>query len=199
MPGARRRRVGLLGGSFDPPHAGHLWMARRAHALWSLDEVWLVPAHHPPHKDADRQTPFAQRAALARVLVESSGEDWLRVDAIEAERPGPSYSLDTVRALKARHGATQRFALILGADSLADLDGWHEPAQLCAEVELLVLAREGSPTPARWPHRLAAGETHPAQSRVIRGCLAAGRETPWLPAAVAAAARRAGLYRKEAP
>jgi len=176
-------------------------MARRARAYWSLDEIWLLPAHRPPHKDAEVQTAYVQRAALTRVL--AAEEPWLRVEEIEAARPGPSYTLDTVRALKVREGEPVRFFLILGADSLADLDSWHEPAQLCAEVELLVLAREGSETPARWPHRLASGQTHPARSRVIRDCLAAGRPAPWLPPAVAEAAARAGLYRgpetKEAP
>ena len=188
---AAPERVGLLGGSFDPPHLGHLWMAREARRHWQLDAVWLLPAFQPPHKDV--RAPYADRAAMARLL--ASAEPWLQVDESEAARGGASYTLDTVRALKARHGGALRFSLILGADSLAELESWHEPAALCAEIELLVLARAGwAPADLPWPHRLATGALHPAQSRVIRACLAAGRPTPWLPPSVAAYILRAGLY-----
>jgi nicotinate-nucleotide adenylyltransferase len=186
------QRVGLLGGSFDPPHLGHLWMAREARRQWQLDAVWLLPAFQPPHKEP--VAPYADRAAMARLL--AAAESWLQVDESEAARGGASYTLDTVRSLKAQHGEALQFSLILGADSLAELASWHEPEQLCAELELLVLARAGT-VPARlpWPHRLAAGALHPAQSRVIRACVAAGRPTPWLPPAVAAYIAQAGLYR----
>jgi len=187
------QRVGLLGGSFDPPHLGHLWMAREARRHWQLDAVWLLPAFQPPHKAV--VAPYADRAAMARLL--AAAEPWLEVDESEAARGGASYTLDTVRALKARHGPALQFALILGADSLAELASWHEPEQLCAEIELLVLAREGAaPAASRWPHRLAASGLHPAQSRLIRACLAAGRPTPWLPPNVAAYIAQAGLYRR---
>jgi nicotinate-nucleotide adenylyltransferase len=192
MAAGAPQRVGLLGGSFDPPHRGHLWMAREARRHWQLDAVWLLPAYEPPHKTV--VAPYPDRAAMARLL--AAAEPWLAVDESEAARGGVSYMLDTVRALKLQHGPARQFFLILGADSLAELETWHEPAALCAEIELLVLARAGAPPPASpWPHRLAAGAMHPAQSRRIRSCLAAGRPTPWLPPAVAAYIARAGLYR----
>lgn len=194
MSAPARERVGLLGGSFDPPHEGHLWLARRARTLWGLDAVWLLPAFEPPHKAREQVSPYPQRAAMARLL--AAAESWLRVEEIEAERGGPSYTLDTVRALKARDGARCTFYLVIGADSLAELDSWHEPAQLCAEIELLVVARPGQTPPARWPHRLGEGETHPAQSRAIRAAIAAGEPAPWLTPPVAAYIERAGLYRR---
>lgn len=194
MSAPARERVGLLGGSFDPPHAGHLWLARRARLLWQLDAVWLLPAFKPPHKALDSLSPYPQRAAMAELLADE--EPWLRVEAIEAQRAGPSYTLDTVRALKARDGARREFFLVLGEDSLAELDSWHEPAQLCAEIELLVVARPGWTPLGRWPHRLGEGETHPAQSRAIRAAIAAGESAPWLTPAVAAYIERAGLYRR---
>lgn len=194
MGAPARERVGLLGGSFDPPHAGHLWLARRARSLWQLDGVWLLPAFEPPHKAREQVSPYPQRMAMAHLLAEA--EPWLRVEEIEAERGGPSYTLDTVRALKARDGARREFFLVLGEDSLAELDGWHEPAQLCAEIELLVVARPGWTPAKRWPHRLGAGETHPAQSRAIRAAIAAGEPAPWLTPAVAAYIERTGLYRR---
>ncbi|MBM4116273.1 nicotinate (nicotinamide) nucleotide adenylyltransferase [bacterium] len=195
MSAPARERVGLLGGSFDPPHEGHLWLARRARALWQLDAVWLLPAYQPPHKTPTAVSPYPQRAAMARLL--AAAEPWLRLEDIEAERGGPSYTLDTVRALKARDGARCHFFLILGADALAELHSWREPAQLCAEIELLVVARPGETPAAAWPHRLGSGETHPAQSRTIRAAIAAGRPAPWLPPAVAAYIERAGLYRPQ--
>jgi len=194
MGAPARERVGLLGGSFDPPHEGHLWLARRARSLWQLDAIWLLPAFQPPHKVQESLSPYSQRAAMAQLLAE--GEPWLRVETIEAERGGPSYTLDTVRALKARDGARREFFLVLGEDSLAELDSWHEPAQLCAEIELLVVARAGWTPAGRWPHRLGEGETHPAQSRSIRAAIAAGQPAAWLTPAVAAYIERTGLYRR---
>ncbi|MBN2171530.1 MAG: nicotinate (nicotinamide) nucleotide adenylyltransferase [Candidatus Krumholzibacteriota bacterium] len=193
---ARRRRVGLLGGSFDPPHTGHLWMARRARDRLDLDEVWLLPAYQPPHKGADGLSPWRLRREMAALL--AAEEPWLRVEPIEGERGGVSYTVDTVRDLQARHGEAIAFVLIIGEDSLRDVEGWKDPDALFAAVEVAVLARAGCAAATGRPCRLLAGETHPAQSRRIRAAVAAGEPPPWLTPEVAAYIERHGLYRRRA-
>lgn len=192
MDGGRQRSVGLLGGSFDPPHEGHLWMARRARDVWQLDEVWLLPAFRPPHKDSRRQTDYRHRAAMAALL--AGEEPWLLLCEIEKERGGTSYTLDTLRALKRRHGDGTAFHLIIGGDSLAELDTWRDPEEICNEARLLVLAREGSVDPGRFPCEIDRAEQHPAQSRLIRAAIEQGGSAGWLTPPVAAYIAREGLY-----
>lgn len=194
---ANRPRIGLLGGSFDPPHAGHLWMARRARGRWRLDGIWLLPAWRPPHKQSEAMTAYEHRAAMTALLAEE--EPWLELCEVERQR-GTRYSLDTVRALKADHGETLDFHLIIGGDSLADLEHWHLPWQLVREVPLLVLAREGSAPDSPFPHEIDTGALHAAQSRRIRADLAAGRDPgAWLTAGVRTYIEREGLYGPSAP
>jgi nicotinate-nucleotide adenylyltransferase len=191
-----QRRVGLLGGSFDPPHAGHLWMARRAREIWTLDEIWLLPAFLPPHKNPADQADYRHRAFMAALLAER--ESWLRLCELERERGGPSYTLDTVLELKARHGASCEFHLILGGDSLADLPSWHEPERLSRELPLLVLARAGFEDSRAYPCVIDRGEMHPAQSRLIRARVADDEPTDWLDDRVRDYIREQGLYRPAA-
>ena len=185
------RRIGLLGGSFDPPHLGHLWMARRAREQASLDEVWLLPAWRAPHKDPTRQSDFSIRLELARLL--AAEDEFLLVAEVERDLGGTSYTVDTVRHLKRAHPDC-KFHLIIGGDSLADLAGWKDPAGLCAELELVVLAREGFETKSDLPCTIFSGETHPAQSRLIRADIAAGLEGRWLNEALAKRIASLGLY-----
>ena len=187
-----RPRIGLLGGRFDPPHAGHLWMARRARRRWLLDQIWLLPTWRPPHKEASAMTSYLHRAAMTALL--AAEEPWLELCEVEKER-GTRFSLDTVRALKAEHGDTLHFHLIIGGDSLADLDQWHEPWQLVREVSLLVLAREGSGQSSPYPHEIDTGAMHAAQSRRIRSELAGERDAgAWLTDSVKNYIRQEGLY-----
>lgn len=193
MTGGRPEKVGLLGGSFDPPHEGHLWMARRARELWALDAVWLLPAWRPPHKASEAITPYVHRAAMTTLL--AAAEPWLSVCELERERGGPSYTLDTILDLKAAHGDSIEFHLILGGDSLDELDSWRQPERLCREVSVLVLAREGFRDEGIHPCRVDRGQLHPAESRRIRADFAAGGRPRWLTAPVADYIHRAGLYR----
>ncbi len=171
-------------------------MAQRARRVWNLDEIWLLPAFLPPHKNPAGMSDYRHRARMADLLAET--EPWLRLCELEKERGGPSYTLDTVLVLKARHASTIQFHLIIGADSLADLASWHEPARLCGELPLLVLAREGFQDPQEFPCAIDRGEMHPAQSRVIRGDIAAGKQASWLSKALSDYIRDEGLYRASA-
>jgi nicotinate-nucleotide adenylyltransferase len=134
-------RVGIFGGTFDPIHYGHLIVAEQAREQAGLDRVWFVPSARPPHK-ADRVvTPFDRRAEMLTLAL-AGHEDKFRVETIERDRPGLSYTADTLDALAQAHPDTEWF-LILGADSVHDLPGWHEPLRIIDRATVLAACRPG--------------------------------------------------------
>ena len=138
-------RVGLLGGTFDPIHLGHLEAAAAALECARLDEVLLVPAGKPPHKRATRAS-AADRLEMCRRAV--AGRPGLGVWDWESLRSGPSYSVDTLRAFREGRPADERF-LILGWDAARDLRSWRSPEEVLRLARLVVVGRPGldSPTP----------------------------------------------------
>lgn len=136
------RRLGVLGGTFDPVHVGHLVAAVNARHELSLDKVLLVVANEPWQKVASRPvTPAAQRLALVEAAVE--GVDGLEASGLEIERGGPSYTADTVAELEARWPGTE-LNLIVGADAAAGLDGWERLEEVRSKVVLVVVNRPGT-------------------------------------------------------
>lgn len=133
-------RVGLYGGSFNPIHLGHLRTAIEVREQAGLEAVWLMPAHQPPHKDPARIdiAPAESRLAMVRAAIE--GVDGLRAEAIELERSGPSYSIETVELLRARHPGRE-FALILGFDAFCEIHTWHRWKSLLADCDFIVTTR----------------------------------------------------------
>lgn len=131
-------RIGLLGGSFDPVHYGHLLLAECCREQARLDEVWFMPAAQSPHKRSHLPAPAAARLAMLELA--TGGEPAFRVCRHELDRGGLSYTVDTLTALGAeRPEAT--FALLLGADALDDFPRWREPARIAALAELIVVCR----------------------------------------------------------
>jgi nicotinate-nucleotide adenylyltransferase len=197
-------RVGWLGGSFDPVHAGHLHIARGAADALRLERVLLVPAERPPHKRERILAPGADRLALLHVACRADPR--LQPCDVELRRGGVSWSIDTARALLAAHPGALLFAIV-GADTLADLPTWREAAELLRLVTFCPVARAGQdPEPAPLlplagpepvarirAHVLRLPE-HPASSTAVRKALRAGRDTPWLPEGVLDEIRRRGLY-----
>lgn len=136
-------RIGIFGGTFDPVHYGHLIVAEQAREQAELDQVWFVLSARPPHK-ADRPiTPFDARAEMLALGL-AGQEDKFRIETIERDRPGLSYTADTLDALHQAHPTTDWF-LLLGADSVKDLPTWHEPRRVVAQATVLVAARPGFP------------------------------------------------------
>jgi nicotinate-nucleotide adenylyltransferase len=133
-------RVGLFGGTFDPVHFGHLIMAEQCREQGNLDQVWFVLAPRPPHKTEQAITRFDQRAEMLQLAV--AGHPSFRVEEIENELDGPSYTVRTVAELCRRHPDVE-FWLLLGSDTLRDLPTWRDPEALLAQVGLLVSARPG--------------------------------------------------------
>ena len=140
------RRVGVLGGTFDPPHIGHLWLAALAAGGLDLDRVLFMPAAQPPHKGGRVITPATDRLLMTRLAIHP--DPWFELCAIEMERPGPSYTIDSVIELERLYPGAQLF-LVMAADSLAQIDTWREPDRLLERIEWAVGPRPGSPQPDR--------------------------------------------------
>src|SRR5436190_8639731 len=117
-------RIGIFGGTFDPVHLGHLILAEQAREQGRLDEVWFVPAPRPPQKDDRAVTRFDVRVEMLALAL--AGQPAFRIDEVEKDRAGPSYTSDTLDVLYARHPG-HSFFLLVGGDSLADLPGWRNP------------------------------------------------------------------------
>jgi nicotinate-nucleotide adenylyltransferase len=133
-------RVGILGGTFNPPHLGHLRCARQAHAELSLDRVVMVVAAVPPHKEVPEDPGVEHRLAMCRLVADA--EPWLEVSDAEARRAGPSYTITTLREIDARR-PDDELTLIVGGDMALSLPTWHEPGAILGLAELAVAERSG--------------------------------------------------------
>ncbi len=142
----RPRRVGVLGGTFDPPHIGHLWLASLAVDALNLDSVLFMPAAQPPHKGGLIVSRPSDRLLMTRLAINPNPT--FELSGLEMERPGPSYTIDSVAELKRLH-PDSRLLLIMAADSLAQVDTWREPDRLLDEIEWAVGPRPGSALPDR--------------------------------------------------
>jgi nicotinate-nucleotide adenylyltransferase len=184
----RAQRIGILGGTFDPPHVGHLWLATLAADAMGLERVLFMPAAQPPHKQGRVITSAANRLLMTRLAIGS--ESLFELSLIEMERSGPSFTVDSVEELRVLYEGATLF-LVMAADSLAQIDGWHEPDRLLSLVEWVVGPRPGIELPDRAALEerfgAAAGRIHlvdgPAldiSSSEIRDRVAAGRAIRYL-------------------
>jgi nicotinate-nucleotide adenylyltransferase len=189
--------VGLCGGTFDPPHLGHLVLADQcAHAL-ALDEVDFVLAYRPPHKEGRRVTDFDLRRRM--LAAATAGNPGFRVLTLEREREGPSYTVETLRALRAARPA-DRFWLLLGEDSLDEIPTWREPGEIARLARVAVYHRIGAvgtvPEAFRGRVDFVPGPRLEVASTWIRAQVLAGRPVRYLIApAVAELIESEGLYR----
>ncbi len=204
--------VGMLGGTFDPVHAGHHALARVALDQRGLDRSLFVPAGRPPHKRGRPITSAEDRLSMVELAI--AGEPRFAVSRIEIDRPGPSYTADTAEALLADRQNGDRpleLTVILSAESFADLPSWHEPARLLKLVRIAVAPRPGHPppTPAWLARRLPGfaeridvleGPHLDISASDIRGRVATGRPIAGLvPPAVGDYIEAHHLYREPPP
>ena len=161
--------IGVLGGTFDPIHLGHLRAAEEVREAERLDEVRFVPAAVPPHKDGRGLTPATHRIRMVELAI--ANVPGFRVSRLEVDRPGPSYSVDTLRALRTEVGSDARIVFVVGWDAFADLHTWKEHASIFALCDVVVVTRP--PSSAALSHEqipLAAREAfwYDSSSEVFR-------------------------------
>lgn len=172
------RSAGLFGGSFDPPHLAHLALARCALEQLALDELVWLPARQSPHKGGRLPASGADRVAMLQRLVE--GEPRFSIDDRELHRAGPSFTIDTLRALHAGRPDT-RWWLVIGQDQYARFDTWHDWRGIVALAGLAVAARDGDPVHAapglagvEHERRIVQMPPHPHSATAVRERAAAG-------------------------
>ena len=202
----RPRRIGILGGTFDPPHVGHLWLASLAADSIGLDRVLFMPAAQPPHKDHEGISSAADRLLMTRLAI--SGDDALELTLIEMERDGPSYTIDSVVELRRLYGDDAELFLVMAADSLAQIDMWRQPDELLERIEFVVGPRPGAALPDRSSLEsrfgakadrihLLTGPSLDVGSTQIRERVAAGHTIRYLvPRGVEELIADRGLYRR---
>lgn len=132
-------KVGFLGGTFDPVHSGHLALGRGVVRELDLDTLYLVPAPSPPHKRGQLLTDFRHRVAMLRLAI--VGDPCLKVSEIEAERSGPSYTIDTLSQFRQQLGPEADFFFIMGLDSFVEINTWKSYKELLIAASFVVIDR----------------------------------------------------------
>ena len=186
----------MYGGTFDPPHNAHLDIARTALAHARLDRVVFVVAANPPHKPRGEITDAEDRLAMVEAAIRE--EPRFETSRLEIDRPGPSYTADTLRQLGAYYNGAALF-LILGYDSLLDLPKWHAPRAILDRARLLVIPRPGETKPPppvlEGEYEVLPFEERDISSTEIRTRIEHGRPLDALvPGAVRHVIENRGLY-----
>jgi nicotinate-nucleotide adenylyltransferase len=196
-------RIGVFGGAFDPVHTGHLILAEQGREQGRLDQVWFVPAARHPFKAESTAAPFDRRVEMLNLAI--AGHAAFRVDEIEKNRPGLSYTADTLDDLQRQHPDDELF-LLVGSDALPDLPKWHAPQRIVRAATLVVMERPGFPMLSVEELQVAIGEPLQLQkvdvplidlsSRDIRKRVSQGRSIRYmLPRAVEVYIGEKRLYR----
>ncbi|HUC04262.1 MAG TPA: nicotinate (nicotinamide) nucleotide adenylyltransferase [Acidimicrobiales bacterium] len=197
----RPERIGIFGGTFDPPHRGHDAAARAVVRALDLDRLLLVVANDPWQKSPTRElTPAAERLAMTGALAQTIPR--AEASAMEIDRGGPSYTVDTVEALATEaaraHRAPPELFVVVGEDLVSQLDSWERVEDLRQEVTLVVVSRPGSTSwadPPGWRTRRVVGPQVDVSSSDLRQALARGASVADLvPERVIRCIGRRGLY-----
>ena len=132
-------KIGIMGGTFDPIHNGHLLLGRQAHQEYGLDEIWFMPSGDPPHKKDHPITDAVARCDMVRLAI--AGEPAFRLSEFEVRRPGNTYTSETLQLLAEKY-PHHTFFFIAGADSIYEIEQWNRPELVMARTVFLVAARE---------------------------------------------------------
>ena len=186
------KRIGILGGTFNPPHIGHLIIANEIKYALELDEVRLIPTASPPHKAADKDVTAHQRLHMVELAVE--GVEGLIASSIEVDKGGVSYSYDTISALKEIEPEAE-FFFIIGADMVDLLPTWHKIDELVQLVTFIGVNRPGSLGETPYPVKFITIPEIDLSSTILRERLAEGGTIKFLtPPNVESFIRQEGLY-----
>jgi len=189
--------IGLFGGSFDPVHHGHLLVAQAVAEALDLTQLRFMPAREQPFKVGRHAASAADRTEMLRLAIE--GVPRFALETVELERAGPSYTVETLRALAIREPG-QRFAVLVGADAAHELPLWREAEALPGLADWIVFGRAGAAAPALpWPVTVVTVPSVEISATTIRARTAAGRSLRyWVPDRVGEFIHRAGLYLADA-
>jgi nicotinate-nucleotide adenylyltransferase len=172
-------KAAILGGTFNPVHHGHLFLAEEVCAQLGYDAVIFVPAFLPVHKDASSVIPAHHRLAMLRLALQANPR--FLIDAGELERGGPSYSIDSVPGLISRHDIEGRPGFVIGDDLAAGFPAWKRPGDLASIVDLIVARRTlAGPLHLEYPHRTVTNTILPISSSEIRRRIAEGGAVRYL-------------------
>ncbi|NLF80527.1 MAG: nicotinate-nucleotide adenylyltransferase [Clostridia bacterium] len=200
----KKKKIGIMGGTFDPVHYGHLLAAEEAYSHFGLDQVLFIPSGQPPHKRRPGGASCGQRLAMTALAVATNAN--FAVSSTEVRRAGYSYSVDTVSALLAEYGTDTDFTFIVGTDAALELPTWHEAERLLALVDFVVAARPGfaesalQQLPSPWQRKMTLLRMPLLEisSTDIRNRVREGRPIKYLlPEAVENYIYAEGLYRDE--
>ena len=134
-------KLGLLGGSFNPMHDGHLAIARQTREALELDQILYIPTSHPPHKPNGSLAPAQDRYEMVRLAIAS--DPAFAISDVEIRRPGKSYSIDTIRQLQQEYGPHTQLFFLIGLDAFLDFPSWRDPRTLLELCSFVVLSRPG--------------------------------------------------------
>ena len=132
------QRIGILGGTFDPPHVGHLILAEYSAEALELDHLFIAPAADPPHKQGEIKTPVQHRLAMLECAI--SDNERFSLSRIDIDRPGPHYSLDTIRIVSEQFPDAELY-FVMGGDSFRELPTWHRPQEIIKLCKIVVMRR----------------------------------------------------------
>jgi nicotinate-nucleotide adenylyltransferase len=141
------KKIGILGGTFDPPHYGHLIIAEEVYHALSLDEVWFMPTNTPPHKE-EASSAGVDRIKMVQAAIKDNQK--FTVETIEFERSGPSYTYETIKLLAKKH-ENKQFHFIIGADMVEYLPNWHEIDRLVEMITFVSVKRPGFSIASSFP------------------------------------------------
>lgn len=193
-------RIGIYGGSFNPPHIAHLIVAEQVRSQFGLDKVLWIPNYIPPHKSTEAFASPEDRLEMTRLATQSHAA--FEISSIELDRKGTSFMIDTIHSLKEK-APEDAFYLIIGGDSLADFMTWHQPESIVAQVPLLVYRRPGNNQGVTSAEKTYPDRVHfvdapgmEISSKVIRGMLYSNKSIRYLvPDSVLTYIQQNQLYR----
>ncbi|WP_042458612.1 nicotinate-nucleotide adenylyltransferase [Neobacillus dielmonensis] len=171
------RKVGILGGTFDPPHNGHLLIANEVLFALELDEIWLMPNREPPHKEKSGAVTNDNRLQMLNLAIQ--GNPAFQIQPIELERTGPSYTVDTMKLIHSRYRDHQ-FYFIIGADMIEYLPKWHKIDELIELVQFVGVDRPSYSCQTEYPILYVDVPSMEISSSMIRDRLKCGRTVRYL-------------------
>jgi len=171
------KKVGILGGTFDPPHYGHLLIANEVLSKLKLDEIWFMPNQEPPHKKKSDSIKNEDRLQMLDLAIQ--GNAAFRVETIELHRQGPSYTVDTMKMINAQYSDHQ-FFFIIGADMIEYLPKWHNIDELMKLVQFVGVERPEYSTQTDYPVRYVDVPAIDVSSSMIRDRVKNGKTVRYL-------------------